>query len=146
VRIVTLLQRIKFTALVNDRIVSHSKISNLRIEEMAGPSSISLKQLTTSVDQAVKAAVQRHSAKVSNGFTINPGIICGPILDAATDLKVAQQIADEITQQVQKAQAVSLGAKASAVAAPAFQSAVLATRGHVICGFYPFPIPELNLE
>jgi hypothetical protein len=106
-------------------------------------SSISLKQLTTSVDQAVKAAVQRHQAKVSNGFTINPGIICGPILEAATDLKTAQQIADEITQQVQKAQA---GGPAAAAAAPAFESAVLITRGHIICGFRPYPVPELNVE
>jgi hypothetical protein len=108
---------------------------------MAGPSSISLKQLTSSVDQAVKAAVQRHPAKVTNGFAINPGIICGPILEAATDLKLAQQIADEITQQVQKAQAGG-----AAAAASAFQSAVLVTRGHIICGFFPYPVPELNVE
>jgi hypothetical protein len=107
---------------------------------MAGPSSISLKQLTSSVDQAVKAAVQRHPAKVTNGFTINPGIICGPILEAATDLKLAQQIADEITQQVQKAQA------GGAAGASAFQSGVLVTRGHIICGFFPYPVPELNVE
>ncbi len=96
---------------------------------------ISLKQLSPAVDQAVKAALERHKARATNGFAINPGIIAGPILDAAVDFKVAQQIATEITQQVQKAQAGGIGT--------ALEPAVLFTHGHIICGFYPYPVPEV---
>jgi hypothetical protein len=107
------------------------------------PSSISLKHLAPAVDQAVKAAIQRNPAKVTAGFVINPGIICGPILEETIDLKVAQTIATEITQQVQKAQ---IGAAAAATVLPKLEPAVLVTRGHIICGFYPFPVEDLNVE
>lgn len=96
---------------------------------------ISLKQLAPAVDQAVKAALQRHATRASNGFAINPGIIAGPILEGAVDFKVAQQIATEVTQHVQKAQVGGIG--------PALEPAVLFIHGHIICGFYPFPVPEV---
>ena len=103
------------------------------------PPTIALKHLSIAVDEAVKAAVTKHQAKVTAPFAINPGIICGPLLDAAIDLKTAQQIAEEITQQVQKSQ-VGVAAKAPLV------SAVLASHGRIICGFFPYPAPVLDLE
>ena len=68
---------------------------------------ISLKQLSTTVDAAVKAALDRHKLKATNGFTINPGTLAGPLLEPATDLKVAQQIAEEVTKQVQSGHGVT---------------------------------------
>ena len=106
------------------------------------PSTISLKQLPGTVDQAVKAALQRHQAKSTAPFVLNPGILAGPILDAATDIKVAQQIANDITAHVQSAQPGGQGA----IAAPPLESGVLITRNHIICGFYPAPPWELNTE
>lgn len=103
---------------------------------MAGQ--ISLKQLTPAVDQAVKAALERHKTAATNGFAINPGIIAGPILAATVDLKVAQQIATEVTQQVQRAQVGTPGA--------VLEPAVLITHGHILCGFYPFPVPDVFVE
>jgi len=103
------------------------------------PGTISLKHLSVAVDQAVKAAIQKHQAKVAAPFAINPGIICGPLLEPATDLKTAQQIADEITQQVQKGQA-------GLAAAQPLTSAVLAMHGRIICGFFPYPAPVLDVE
>ena len=103
-----------------------------------------LRQLSSSVDQAVKAALARHPVKQTGGFVFNPGILAGPILDAATDLKVAQQIADEVTQGVQKAQAAAPGA--SALSLPPLTSGVLVTHNHIICGFFPYPTPILSIE
>ncbi len=39
------------------------------------PGTISLKQLSSSVDGAVKAALDRHKLKTTNGFIINPGTL-----------------------------------------------------------------------
>jgi hypothetical protein len=108
------------------------------------PTTVSLKHLTGTVDQAVKAALQRHQAKSTAPFILNPGILAGPLLDPATDVKVAQQIATEITAQVQAAQGGAQGA--GAIAAPSLESGVLITRNHIICGFYPVPPWELNVE
>ena len=102
------------------------------------PVQISFKQLTPAVDQAVKAALERHATRAATGFAFNPGIIAGPILEATVDFKVVQQIATEVTQQVQKAQVGGIGT--------ALEPAVLYTHGHIICGFYPFPAPEILLE
>jgi hypothetical protein len=99
---------------------------------------ISLKQLAPAVDQAVKAALERHKTSAANGFALNPGIIAGPILAGTVDFKVAQQIATEVTQQVQRAQVGGAGAT--------LEPAVLFTHGHIICGFYPFPVPEVSVE
>jgi hypothetical protein len=112
---------------------------------MAVPANISLKQLTGSVDQAVKAALQRNPAKTSSGFVINPGILAGPLLDVATDLKVAQKIADDITAQVQKGQLAGHATTAAPVA-QTLQSGVLVTHNHILCGFFPYPAPILTLE
>ncbi|HEX2455170.1 MAG TPA: hypothetical protein VHI99_15835 [Vicinamibacterales bacterium] len=101
-------------------------------------SQISLSQLGPTVDKAVKAALDRHHAKASNGFVINPGIIAGPLLDIATDVKVAQKIAEEVTQQVQQA-----GGLDAAAATKPLVSAVVLTPRAILCGFFPYPVPEI---
>jgi hypothetical protein len=109
------------------------------------PSVISLKQLSSSVDGAVKAALDRHKLKTTNGFIINPGTLAGPLLDRATDLKVAQQIADEVTKQVQAAQAAAHAEHAAAAVKP-LQSGVLFTNRFILCGFFPYEVPQINVE
>jgi hypothetical protein len=104
---------------------------------------ISIKQLSGAVNGAVSAALERHKLKSTNQFIINPGTLAGPLLDHATDLKVAQQLADEITKQVQQAQA---GGTHSAAALPTLQSGVLVTSRFVLCGFFPFEVPQINIE
>ena len=104
-------------------------------------SQISLSQLGPIVDKAVKAAIDEHHAKANNGFVINPGIIAGPLLDIATDIKVAQKIAEDVTQQVQQ----SGGLDAAAAAKP-LVSAVLVTPRAIICGFFPYPVPEVIVK
>jgi hypothetical protein len=103
-------------------------------------SSISLKQLSGSVDTAVKAALERHKVKATNGFVINPGTLAGPLLDHATDLKVAQQIAEEVTKQVAGAQGPG------ALALPHVQPAVLVTSRFILCGFFPYEVPQINVD
>jgi len=105
-------------------------------------SQISLSQLGPTVDKAVKAALDRHHAKATNGFVINPGIIAGPLLDIATDIKVAQKIAEDVTKQVQEAG----GLDAAAAAAKPLVSAVLITPRAIICGFFPYPVPEVIVK
>src|SRR5437667_12331118 len=91
-------------------------------------STISLKLLSGAVDGAVKAALDRHKLKTTNGFIVNPGTLAGPLLDRATDLKVAQQVADEVTKQVQQAQFAAHAPEGAAAAArPPLQSGVLVT-------------------
>jgi hypothetical protein len=108
---------------------------------------ISLKQLSGAVDGAVKAALDRHKLKATNGFIINPGTLAGPLLDRATDLKVAQQLADEITKQVEQSN-FAAGGQAHAAAAPTvhLQSGVLLTSRYILCGFFPYEAPQINVE
>jgi hypothetical protein len=106
------------------------------------PSTISLTQFSSAVSQAVKVALQRNPAKSTAPFILNPGVLAGPIIDVATDLKVAQQIADDVTNAVQASQ----GGAAAAGTAQTLTSAVLITHNHIICGFYPAPPWELNID
>jgi hypothetical protein len=110
---------------------------------MAAKSSIPLRQLGPAVGKAVKAALDRHKAQADEQFIINPGIIAGPRLAVATDIKTAQKIAEEITKEVQKA---PVGTKAEAAALPRLTAAVLITRGGIICGFFPYPVPEILVD
>ena len=106
------------------------------------PSTVSLTQFSVAVNQAVKVALQRNPAKSAAPFILNPGVLAGPLLDVATDLKVAQQIADDVTSAVQTAHAGTAGA----ASAQTLTSAVLITHNHIICGFYPAPPWELNVD
>ena len=65
-----------------------------------------------------------------------------------TDLKVAQQVADEVTKQVQQAQAghAQEGAAHAAAAARPLQSGVLVTNRYILCGFFPYEVPQINVE
>jgi len=113
------------------------------------PSTLSIKQLSSAVDGAVKAALDRHKLKATNQFIINPGTLAGPLLDKATDLKIAQQIADEVTRQVQQAQTAAHptgGAEHAAITAKPLQSGVLVTNRYILCGFFPYEVPQINIE
>jgi hypothetical protein len=105
------------------------------------PSTVSLTQFSSAVHQAVKVALQRNPAKSTAPFILNPGVLAGPLLDVATDLKVAQQIADDVTREVQTA-----AGAAGAASVQTLTSAVLITHNHIICGFYPAPPWELNVD
>jgi hypothetical protein len=111
-------------------------------------STISLKQLSAAVDGAVKAALDRHKLKTTNQFIINPGTLAGPLLDRATDIKVAQQLAEDITKQVQQAHFAGPGAGAAhAPAATAqLQPGVLVTNRFILCGFFPYEVPQISVE
>jgi hypothetical protein len=110
---------------------------------MAKASTISLKKLAPVVGKAVKAALDRQKLKAGDEFAINPGIIAGPLLDVATDLKVAQQIAAEVTAAVQKGAA----ATTAAAALPRLTPAVLVIRNRgIICGFFPYPVPDVLVD
>src|SRR5436305_9268763 len=100
------------------------------------PTTLSIKELSSAVDGAVKAALERHNMKTTNQFIINPGTLAGPLLDRATDLKVAQQIADEVTKQVQQAHFTHAGGTAQAAGATALtlQSGFLVTNRFILCG------------
>jgi hypothetical protein len=109
------------------------------------PPTVSLRQLSATVNQAVQAALQRQKLTATVPFILSPGVLAGPILDVKTNIQVAQQLANEITAQVQAAQA---GGRAGAAAAAApLESGVLITPTHIICGFFPPGPPwELNVE
>lgn len=108
-------------------------------------STLSIKQLSSAVSGAVQTALDRHKLKSTNQFIINPGTLAGPLLDHATDLKVAQQIAEEVTKQVQTGLAQG-GHAASAIAARPLQSGVLITPKYILCGFFPYEVPQINVE
>jgi hypothetical protein len=106
------------------------------------PPTVSLRQLSATVNKAVQAALQRQKLTATVPFILNPGVLAGPILDVKTNIQVAQQLANEITAQVQAAQAGGAGA-----AAAPLESGVLITSTHIICGFFPPGPPwELNVE
>jgi hypothetical protein len=105
------------------------------------PSTLSIKQLSAAVGSAVNTALDRHKLKATNQFIINPGTLAGPLLDKATDLKVAQQIADEVTKHVQESHATQ-----GLAAAQPLQSGVLVTKRFILCGFFPYEVPQINVE
>jgi hypothetical protein len=98
---------------------------------------LSLKDLSQAAENAVKLVSGRHRIKVDEGFIIDPGILCGRQVQIA-DLKQAEQIATEITQQV--AEGMGLGPAGASAAAGRGESqvepAVLLQRGLVLCGFF----------
>jgi hypothetical protein len=94
---------------------------------------VPIKQLTSSVSQAVTAALDRHKVAATAKFAIGPGLICGPLLEKA-ELNVAQQIANEVVAGV--------GGTALANRKPA----VVSAHGHIICGVILDPQEVLRVE
>ena len=109
---------------------------------MAGtqPQSISIRDLASAVDRAVKAAVRSHpnfaGGELTTGPVIRPGwpvimgIIYRPPLPDRT-LAETNAFATEVTTQL---------ARDSAVAVKPLESVVLVGGGHTTIGFVP-PIP-----
>ena len=102
------------------------------------PPTISIKNLATVVEQAVKIASQSHNVNFSPEFRIGPGTIMGrQLLQAEIELKRAEKIASDITQQV------TSGAERVALGATPLEPAVLAAKGVIICGFIAGPVWEI---
>jgi hypothetical protein len=105
------------------------------------PQVIAAKDVSAAVDQAVKLATEKHKEKFGPDFHIGPGTIMGRyLLESATALKQAQQIATEITQHVNEQGA----ARGPSVALPRFEPAVLLRNNLILCGFYPGPIVDIQ--
>ena len=65
------------------------------------PSTISIKDLSAAVDQAVKIVTEKYKTKFSQQLRIGPGTIIGrQLLETDIGLKQAEQIASDITQHV----------------------------------------------
>lgn len=106
------------------------------------PASISIREVSKAVEQAVKTATEKHKVQFSPAFRFGPGTIMGrQILQADIGLKQAEQIATDITQHVTGGGA---GA-APALGTIRFEPAVLVRPGIIICGFWP-PEPTWELE
>jgi len=109
---------------------------------MTKPPTLSIKELSHAVDQAVKLASQKHNVQFG-GFQLNPGTLIGrQILQADIKLNQAQQIATEITEHLSNAKAGP--AAAAAAGFPPFEPGVFGFRNILICGFIPGPIWELR--
>ena len=100
------------------------------------PPTISIKQIASAVDKAVKIASEKHSVKFAPEFSINPGMIMGRWLLEDVKLSQAEKIANEISQHAAGAGA---GLDAHAAVRPPLNPVVLGIGGHVICGFWPGP-------
>jgi hypothetical protein len=100
------------------------------------PPTISIKQIASAVDKAVKIASDKHGVKFGPEFTINPGLIMGRWLLEDVKLSQAGLIANEIAQH---AAGTGLGGEAQAAVRPPLNPVVLGIGGHVICGFWPGP-------
>ena len=107
------------------------------------PATISMKQLSQAVDRAVTRAKEKHGVDFAASFQISPGIVIGRQLRASVDLAQAQKIAGEITQEI----TVSPGTEAAAaLGGKRFEPAVLVRPNMIICGFFPYPVEELEAE
>lgn len=101
------------------------------------PPTLSIKELSQAVDQAVKIASQKHKVEFAPEFRINPGTIIGrQLLQADIKVSQAQQIATDITQHLTNAK---VGPTAASGIHP-FEPAVFGGRNIVICGFFPDPV------
>ncbi|MBI1821819.1 MAG: hypothetical protein HYR79_08940 [Nitrospirae bacterium] len=104
------------------------------------PGTISIKELSKAVDNAVKIAAERHNVRFSPELIIGPIILGRQILQADIQLKQAEQIATEITQH--------LAANVSGAALGAHQAepAVLVRKGPVITIGYIPPEPVWGIK
>lgn len=90
---------------------------------------ISIKELSATVDQAVITASEKHRIKFSHDFVIGPGTIIGrQLLEGDIGVKQAQQIANDIAQHVTSA------GGAAAATTQKFEPAVLIRPGGTTCG------------
>jgi len=97
------------------------------------PATISIKEVSKAVEQAVKVASDKHKVQFASGFRFGPGTIMGrQLLQADIPINRAEQIAGEITQQVPGA--------AELVAS------VWVGHGIIICGFWPPDPVQIGLE
>jgi hypothetical protein len=97
------------------------------------PATISIKEVSKAVEQAVKVASDKHKVQFASGFRFGPGTIMGrQLLEADIPINRAEQIAGEITQQVPGA--------AELVAS------VWVGHGIIICGFWPPDPVQIGLE
>jgi len=104
------------------------------------PQVIAAKDVSMAVDHAVKLATEKHKVKFGPDFSIGPGTIMGRyLLESATALNQAEQLAMEITQHVN-----GQGAARAAGIAPHYEPAVLIRNGLILCGFYPGPIVDIQ--
>lgn len=104
---------------------------------------ISLKSIASSVGPAVAAALKKHNIKAGGSLVLNPGILAGPLLEPTVDLKVAQQIAEEVANGMQQ-HAAGLAATATPIAAAKYKPGVFATNDFILCGVRPYEIPMLT--
>jgi hypothetical protein len=110
---------------------------------------LSAKDISKAVDNAVKLVGEKHKVKFAPEFRIGPGTIMGrQLLSAEVGLKQAEQIATEIAQQAAQhaGHQVGAGGGAAALAHPQLEPVVLIRRDLILCGFYPGPIPELEQQ
>jgi hypothetical protein len=108
------------------------------------PPSISVKEIASAVDKAVKIASKKHNVKFADEFTIDPGLLMGRWLLEDIKISQAEIIAEEITQGT--VAALSTEAKTRVLKSPeSLQPGIFGTGGHVICGFIwrpPFSVGE----
>src|SRR6266404_4974083 len=105
--------------------------------------SISIRELSTAINTAVKAAVQKHpdfNIHATNEFVYHPYWIVGiPIPDTRIkELGQLQTLAAELTTQIQKAAPSAFSA--DAVGSQAVEPAVYIHGRLIICGYRPMPL------
>jgi|GEM_PF-6130297 len=97
------------------------------------PPTLSTKDLSKAVENAVKAATEKHKVQFAPDFRIGPGTIIGrQLLQADIGLKQAEQIATEITQHITAGEGA-----VTALAKTRFEPAVLIRPGGTTCGMIP---------
>jgi hypothetical protein len=96
------------------------------------PATISITEVSKAVEQAVKVASEKHKVQFGPEFRIGPGTIMGRrLLEADIQIKRAEQIATEITQQLP---------------GNGFVGSIWAGHGIIICGFWPPDPTQFGLE
>jgi hypothetical protein len=110
---------------------------------------LSAKDVSKAVDNAVKLVSEKHKVKFASEFRIGPGTIMGrQLLAANVSLQQAEQFASELAQQAAQhaGQQVAAGGGAAALARPQFEPVVLIRKDLILCGFYPGPIVDFEQQ
>jgi len=102
------------------------------------PATISLRDLSQAVEQAVKTVSQKHKVQFLPNIRVGPGTLTGRQIDPTADigLKQVEQIAADITQHIASTATEALGGAR-------LEPAVFIGRGVILSGFLP---PEGMLE